>query len=457
MAPKHLAPSVQWEGVESALEDCDPDYAKRIQDTLANLPLNQFEQHISRLRTPRVPCTINRQRYVWGHYHLVLEVAFEDSVYWILRVRMPPLNELPSWLPEADPAEAVRSVKSEIATLRFLRERTTLPVPEVFDFALSTDNQFGVIYMVMSVAPGKPVFDQGIDLLVIDEPEHQLHIPKAQVLLKDAADMQLQLSQLRFDKIGSIYFDPEDSSKYVIGRISDSGLGPFSTAMEYYTAEANLFRLRVINRTKPQTRMRQQMLWVAWLYRSALLAAVDPRDNNGPFPLCHGDLHNENVHINEEGHQVSVVDWDSAFAAPVESFAVPGLFLCYAEPLQRKHLNKAAHGMFLQALVDQEAEGKAVEPAFPSGRSLSQLYSTFSSHLINYFAFIRADYRWAGPGLYRALFGDDADVDVGFERFRKSKFGREWLAASGDEEEVDLKGGMGETTDEGGEESEDSE
>ncbi|KAG8946457.1 hypothetical protein FRC04_011633 [Tulasnella sp. 424] len=432
MSSIELGPSEHWEDVDSALEDSDPSYIKWITGTFSSLPLDRFEQHISRLRTPEIPCAINRKRYVWGHYHLVLEVAFEDSVYWILRVRMP--SQLPAWSPEASPASAIRSVESEVATLRFIRERTTIPVPQVFDFALSTDNQFGVIYTVMSVAPGKDIFAQGIDLAGIDQPEQQQNIAKAQVFLKDAADMQLQLSQLRLNRIGSIYFDPKDNSQYVIGPIAETGLGPFNTAIEFYATEADLFRYKMINWTEPRTRRRQQMLWLAWLYRAALLAAVDSRDDHGPFPLFHGDLHGKNIHLDEEGRQVSVFDWDSTFAAPVESFAVPGWHLSHAEPFQEQGANKAACEMFLQALLNQEKEGKVLLPAFPSGRSLSQLYSTFSSHLVNELTTTHPDYEIFGGRLYRTLFGDDADINAAFEGFRKSKLGREWLAASGDEE-----------------------
>ena len=50
-----------------------------------------------------------------------------------------------------------------------------------------------------------------------------------------------------------------------------------------------------------------------------LAGRLSVRDN-GPFPLCHGDFGHNNVIVDDKYHVLGVIDWETAFAGPLEVF-----------------------------------------------------------------------------------------------------------------------------------------
>jgi aminoglycoside phosphotransferase (APT) family kinase protein len=53
--------------------------------------------------------------------------------------------------------ESSRLLRSDAATMRFLREHVSMPIPEIYDFDESTDNELGAPYILMQFAEGSPV------------------------------------------------------------------------------------------------------------------------------------------------------------------------------------------------------------------------------------------------------------------------------------------------------------
>ncbi len=47
-------------------------------------------------------------------------------------------------------------LESEIATMKFVRANTYIPVPEIYGFSISDDNELGMPYIIMECMPGKP-------------------------------------------------------------------------------------------------------------------------------------------------------------------------------------------------------------------------------------------------------------------------------------------------------------
>ena len=48
-------------------------------------------------------------------------------------------------------------MESEIATLQYVRSRTSVPVPKVFGYDLNRDNDVGGPYILMEMIPGESV------------------------------------------------------------------------------------------------------------------------------------------------------------------------------------------------------------------------------------------------------------------------------------------------------------
>src|ERR1700761_2018525 len=101
-----------------------------------------------------MPCSIpslqydreTRSSFMGGmNYHL--EVGFDDGTVWMARIRR---------FNATSPPPSLRDyiIKSEVSSLKYL-ERTSIPAPRVFDYALEgSNNPVGVGFMLAEKMPG---------------------------------------------------------------------------------------------------------------------------------------------------------------------------------------------------------------------------------------------------------------------------------------------------------------
>ena len=52
-----------------------------------------------------------------------------------------------------------RMIRSEVMTMSLVRRKTSIPIPEVYDYSEISQNEIGVPYMLMEFAQGVPVTD----------------------------------------------------------------------------------------------------------------------------------------------------------------------------------------------------------------------------------------------------------------------------------------------------------
>ncbi|KAF7324118.1 hypothetical protein MKEN_00634200 [Mycena kentingensis (nom. inval.)] len=88
--------------------------------------------------------------------------------------------------------------ESEIATLRYLREKTTLPVPEIHHYDSNPYNRLGGEYNIMSKAPGIP----------LSRAYHSMGYSSLVRLMDNLARLYIPLFGHRFPQIGSLYNGP---------------------------------------------------------------------------------------------------------------------------------------------------------------------------------------------------------------------------------------------------------
>lgn len=94
----------------------------------AEFDLNALLTLATSMRGRAVKC--DRSQYLAeGAMNWALEISFDDGVHWIFR--SPKINECGSTMTEAS---TFKLLASEAATLIFLKEKTTVPVPEVYSF-----------------------------------------------------------------------------------------------------------------------------------------------------------------------------------------------------------------------------------------------------------------------------------------------------------------------------------
>lgn len=86
--------------------------------------------------------------------------------------------------------------ESEVATMEFVRQHTDIPVPIVYAFESSADNELGYEWILMQKLPG-------VQYCKVDD---ELDMDSRLSIARKIADWVHQLSQHRFTDIGSLYF-----------------------------------------------------------------------------------------------------------------------------------------------------------------------------------------------------------------------------------------------------------
>ena len=335
--------SDNWPDVAASLEIMEPEYATRITSLVNQLKPSHdiISAYASSLHSQHLPCRLISDKYTWGQSFTVFEILFSDDSSWIIRFGMRPMD---AYFNTA--AQLERKILNEVAALHLVRQRTTIPVPEIIAYHArpSPSNPLGSdfpAFVLMTAITGMTIEDCGIavhelstnatvsaqpDPLYGDESKR----PILQRYLHDIADIHVQLSRITFDRIGSFMMDHE--GVVTVGPGADFGLGPFASAKEYFAIQAEAYEKLAIaagvddeNESEGGAADGAQLKrrFVASLWRTAMMPLVDERDDLGPFPMRHGDLHSENILVDATGHIVGVLDWDCAGTVPWEAFAVP--------------------------------------------------------------------------------------------------------------------------------------
>ena len=473
--------SDNWPDVAASLEIMEPEYADRVTSMVDQIkPCHDIiTAYASSLHPQCLHCRLVSDKYTWGQSFTVFEILFSDNSSWIIRFGMRPMDAYFNTT-----AQLERKILNEVAALHLVRQRTTIPVPEIIAYHAypSPSNPLGPdfpAFVLMTAISGITIEDCGIaihelgtsptvnthpDPLGGDESKR----PILQRYLHDIADIHVQLSRITFDCIGSFVIDREGAVS--VGPGADFGLGPFASAKEYFAIQAEAYEKLAIaagvddeNGSAAQLKRR----FVASLWRTAMMPLVDERDDRGPFPMRHGDLHSENILVDSTGHIIGVLDWDCAGTVPWEAFAVPtfevsGHFTEYTEdsshpsrgynntigynnkssnpdldiprspsfpaststllnsvPLTPRQDRPTVHHAFNRelALAEKEFVNK---PA--SGRTLAFLHDSDAGHVGAYLAYwmysLVCDYEQTGRALHRIV-EREGDIDQAFQRFVK--------------------------------------
>lgn len=253
-----------------------------------------------------------------GSFNAVFKVLFADGTLWVLKV--PANGHRQCWN-----AHASEALTSEAFTMRLIRRETTIPVPEVFAFDASLDNELGCPFILMELIHGKPLLDVWFDQGVSQAKREQIRIRS----LHDLAEAMAQLNTCTFSQGGSLIFDAKGG---VIG-IGSSNLvdletqyanmrspdydntmafcqsGPFSDPNSYLLS---LLDARAGSRERcmiEQGAYKLLRLFIEW-------SLVDTSGQEKPFVLAHPDFDNQNILVNNDGSLAGIIDWDWIAAVP---------------------------------------------------------------------------------------------------------------------------------------------
>jgi hypothetical protein len=176
-----------------------------------------------------VPCTIDLSvkslSAAMGGHCCHAPAIVDDGVTWFARFRLDKVS--------SPPVEARDYIlRSEAATMVFLRTQTGVPVPKVFDWAAEADleNEVGMGYILMAKMEGKPLDWQ------------QLTGEQKEKVLQGFVDVFLELERHPFDRIRSILSSKTDNTRFEVQGIAhhstfdmaeagEQPLGPFDSSV----------------------------------------------------------------------------------------------------------------------------------------------------------------------------------------------------------------------------------
>ncbi|KAK6224843.1 hypothetical protein QIS74_03170 [Colletotrichum tabaci] len=302
--------SASWTTVHGFLQDSDAQTARcfrRVRwDRLCSIASNA---------NCGLKC-VALDRVASGLNNVVRELEFSDQTRWAARV---PIER-------GGPPQARRiKLGDEVATMQFITERSSLPVPRVLAYDTDEDNAAAAPFMLIEVLPGIVAMDA-----LGGYAEHRGVIPTRyrQAFYQSVAKCHVQMTALRLPKIGTIIRNPDGG--YESGPLPGIG-GPFDTAAAFFEAWADAVEFKRDKETITRMMQRgpisaERMVAIidGFPRRIKAMAGRLSRHNEGPFPLCHGDFLHSNIMVDEASFNVTgVIDWEDACTVPWELVAFP--------------------------------------------------------------------------------------------------------------------------------------
>ncbi|KAF7595040.1 hypothetical protein BBP40_007443 [Aspergillus hancockii] len=252
---------------------------------------------------------------IFGSYHVLFPVTFNDGVTWLFKV---PANGTHGRFHDSD----ARALRSEALTMHVLYRETTIPLPKVYAYSDTCDNELSCPFILFNHVKGVSLYKVWYDRT---SPKEIVQARRTRSL-RDLASAMTQLEKFSFNNGGSLVFDDQ-------GLVA--GIGPLrlvniaamrqrlkaddsntstiylesraiSNAREYYTALLDC-------RREPGSSFEKGVLK---LLRMLIGWIPQPSDGREPFVLAHPDLNMQNILVSEDGTLQAVIDWDGVSAVP---------------------------------------------------------------------------------------------------------------------------------------------
>ncbi|KAH7309125.1 hypothetical protein B0I35DRAFT_441487 [Stachybotrys elegans] len=315
------------------------------------------------------PCKCDTSQFPQtGFYNWVIFLCFDDGVEWVLRC---PYNHRPGIYSVATSAKVIAS---EVAALRYLKAFTSIPVPEVYSHSATSDNDIGLPYILQSKATGHAIGSNwypSSPTPAMPHLDNSRRIPEEnrKKVLTQLGVIMSELSEHRFDKIGSLFQDEEGN--YVVGECLappfiveerdslDIERGPFKQECDYLTSlveavklhaqklplEPYLFFAPSLRHTDYDSvesyweassrcsefvavgqKAAQSKNMLHYIIAGQLLHEMIPQlssDVEGSFVLSHPDMYSGNIFVDDEFNITCIIGWGATSTGPITQLLAP--------------------------------------------------------------------------------------------------------------------------------------
>ncbi|KAF5718209.1 kinase-like domain-containing protein [Fusarium globosum] len=255
-----------------------------------------------------VPCTFS-ENFSIGHFNMVRRIDFNDGTSWVARVRLP---ELCTVFGDREALDVASTLEVEVASMKFFK--TSIPVPAVHSYSVDASNQVGAPYILMDYIHGTVA----TELRDANECEGGLFGTPDQdrAFRMQMAEIQATLSSFKFHEIGSLYYD-EKTSDFFIGPETETGKGPWNSALEYYHDLSNHALQACVHQASPDVQTASSFANPI-LFRHLMSLYRQQKSDKESFSLVNRDFGAHNLLVDEKFHIVGVIDFDGVMAAPIE-------------------------------------------------------------------------------------------------------------------------------------------
>lgn len=247
-----------------------------------------------------------------GSFHILFPIKFGDGARWILKV---PATGHPDRFDESD----AKALTSEALTMRLIKRKTTIPIPEVYSFDASTHNILGCPFILMEYIEAVSLYE-----FWFEETSSEAVMEQRRTrILQDLAAAVVQLNRFAYGQGGRLLFDKGNPTsvgsmrKLDMSSILNQGdadesfifceLGPFT--------DSKAFLLCMLDRRLPppdqfgQGIYKLLRLFIDWFPSAE--NTLEPE-----FVLSHPDFDIQNILVSPEGELRGVIDWDGVGTVP---------------------------------------------------------------------------------------------------------------------------------------------
>ncbi|KAK3332870.1 hypothetical protein B0T19DRAFT_354543 [Cercophora scortea] len=260
-----------------------------------------------------IPCKFG-DKFSIGHFNMVRRIVFTDGISWVARVRLPQLKAV---FGDREMLDVVSTFKVEIASMKFLKAKTSIPVPEVHSYSVDPTNDVGAPYILMDYIHGTVATElreaKNCDVGMFGTSDQD------RKFRKQMAGIQVTLSSFKFDQIGSLYWD-EQTSDFFIGPEIETGKGPWTSSMGYYADLANHALQVCVRHAAPHVQTSCSFA-IPILFKHLMSLYGHGGSMGGPFSLANRDFGAHNLLVDDNFEIVGVIDLDGVMAAPIEVVA----------------------------------------------------------------------------------------------------------------------------------------
>ncbi|RDW63221.1 phosphotransferase family protein [Aspergillus mulundensis] len=310
-----------------------------------------------------------------GSFNWSCMIRFDDGVQWMVRFAVP-----------GRVMDGDEKVSHEAATMRFVKDKTNIPVPSVIAWGLSDENPLGLgAFIIMEFIEGEPldmILRQGTG----PEEAHSLRLDisnkELETIYRQIANFLLELSAHDFPRIGSLSGDADFSNAInsrpltlKMNEIESHGGvrvgGPlsetFSSATSYFhhVAIQDMQHLRDQPNSVDDSEDARRKYLQNEIFTAIVPRFVDSKYDYGPFKLICDDFRFGNMLVNnaQELKIVAVLDWEWAYAAPFQMLYSPPRWLLLKKPFDWEDADVSRYNSLLEIFMKvlEEEQQKRVE------------------------------------------------------------------------------------------------